>query len=130
MIAVTAPTDGVPAQFLASHTSLMHGWVPLTIQVIAAVALTLAVGWRSRRWRTVFIPLAAFAGAATAYLTHWYIVDRGLCDDPAPSGLWVWITLTGTAAAVLVLGWRSPRPWRRAAAMLAVPLCLLSAGLV
>jgi S-formylglutathione hydrolase FrmB len=130
MILVTAQTDGVPAQFLASsHTSLMHGWVPMTIQVIAAVALTLAVGWRSRRWRTVWTPLAAFAGGATAYLTHWYIVDRGLCDEPAPSALWVWITLTGMATAVLVLGWRSARPWRRGAAVFAVPLCLLSAGL-
>jgi S-formylglutathione hydrolase FrmB len=130
MIPVTAQTDGVPAQFLASsHTSLMHGWVPVTIQVIAAVALTLALGWRSRRWRTVWIPLAAVAGAAAAYLTHWYIVDRGLSDEPAPSALWFWITLTGMATAVLVLGWRSARPWRRGAAVLAVPLCLLSAGL-
>lgn len=130
MIPVTAQTDGVPTQFLASsHTSLMHGWVPMTIQVIAAVALTLAVGWRSRRWRTVWIPLAAFAGGATAYLTHWYIVDRGLCGEPAPSALWVWITLTGMATAVLVLGWPNARPWRRGAAVLAVPLCLLSAGL-
>ncbi|RAU89926.1 esterase family protein, partial [Mycobacterium colombiense] len=50
MTHVTAPTDGAAAQVLASsHTSLMHGWVPATIQVLAAVVLLLAVGWRSRR---------------------------------------------------------------------------------
>ncbi|EUA37358.1 putative conserved membrane protein [Mycobacterium avium subsp. avium 2285 (R)] len=32
--------------------------------------------------------------------------------------------------AVLVLGWRTARRWRRGAAVLAVPLCLLSAALV
>ena len=73
---VTAPTDSAPAQFLASsHTSLMHGWVPATIQVLSAVVLILAVGWRSRRWRTVWMPLAALGGGVAAYLTHWYI-DR------------------------------------------------------
>ncbi|OCB29072.1 hypothetical protein A5675_06295 [Mycobacterium malmoense] len=108
----------------------MHGWLPTTIQVVAAVVLALAVGWRSRRWRTVWLPGAALAGAAAAYLTHWYIVDRGLSDDPAPAALWLWIMLTGTAAAVLVLGWRGARSWRRGAGLLAVPLCALCAALV
>ena len=119
------------AQLLASNfTSLMHGWIPTTIQVITAVVLTLAVGWRSRRWRVVWLPAAAVVGGVAAYATFWYIVDRGLYDDPAPSTLWLWIALTGMAATVLVLGWRSARPWRRGATVLAVPLCLLSAALV
>ncbi|WP_208619965.1 alpha/beta hydrolase [Mycobacterium marseillense] len=131
MTHVTASTNGAPAQFLAfSHTSLMHGWVPTTIQVLAAVVLTVAVGWRSRRWRTGRMPAAALCGAAVAYLTRWYIVDHGLSEEPAPTALWVWIALTGMAAAVLVLGWGSARGWRRGAAVLSVPLCLLSAALV
>ncbi|ORA20639.1 hypothetical protein BST14_01230 [Mycobacterium arosiense ATCC BAA-1401 = DSM 45069] len=108
----------------------MHGWVPATVQVLAATVLLLAVGWRSRRWRTVWLPAAALTGGVAAYLTHWYVVDRGLSDDPAPAALWLWITLTGMAAAVLVLGWSTARRWRRGAAVLAVPLCLLSAALV
>lgn len=72
-------------QLLASgHTSLMHGWVPTTIQLIAAAVLMLAVGRRSRRWRVLWLPVAALGGAAAAYLTHWYIVDRGLSEEPAP----------------------------------------------
>jgi S-formylglutathione hydrolase FrmB len=115
---------------LASNlTSLMHGWIPATIQIGTAVVLTLAVGWRSRRWRVVWLPLAAAVGGAAAYLTHWYIVDRGLSDEPAPPALWVWIALSGMAAAVLIVGWRSARPWRRGATLLAVPLCLLCAAL-
>ena len=130
MNAVTASTTNATMQLLASsHTSLMHGWVPTTIQVATAVVLTLAVGWRSRRWRTVWLPAAALAGAAAAYLTHWYIVDRGLSDEPAPAALWLWITLTGMAVAVLILGWRGARRWRRGAGLLAVPLCALCAAL-
>ncbi|BBZ44395.1 alpha/beta hydrolase-fold protein [Mycobacterium parmense] len=118
-------------QLLASgHTSLMHGWVPTTIQLIAAAVLMLAVGRRSRRWRVLWLPVAALGGAAAAYLTHWYIVDRGLSEEPAPPALWLWIALTGMAVGVSILGWRRARPWRRGAALLSVPLCLLSATLV
>jgi S-formylglutathione hydrolase FrmB len=44
--------------------------------------------------------------------------------------LWVWVALSGAAVAVLALGWRGTRRWRRGAALLAVPLCLLSTALV
>src|SRR5271167_4182675 len=107
------------AQFLASrHTSLMHGWVPLTIQVGTGIVLATALGWRSRHWRLVRLPVAALVGAATAYGTHWYILDKGLSDEPAPPALWLWIALTGMAAVVLILGWRSARNWRRATMLL------------
>lgn len=124
-------TTGASVQPLASsHTSLMHGWLPASVQVLAAAVLAVSVGWRSRRWRTVWVPVAALVGGAAAYLTHWYIVDRGLSEEPAPWALWLWIALTGAAAAALPLGWGSARRWRRGAAVLAVPLCLLSAALV
>ncbi|MDD4867489.1 MAG: alpha/beta hydrolase-fold protein [Mycobacterium sp.] len=127
---VTASTAFAIAELPASHTSLMHGWIPATTQVVAVILLAAAVGRRSRRWLMAGLPLAALAGGALAYVTHWYVVDRGLFAEPAPSALWVWIALTGVAAAVLVLGWRGARRWRRGAALAAVPLCLLSAALV
>ena len=101
---VTAPAPDATGQLLASsHTSLMNGWVPITVQVVTAVVLALAVGWRSRRWRTVCLPLTAVIGGAAAYGTHWYIVDQGLSDEPAPAALWLWIALTGLAVTVLFL---------------------------
>lgn len=46
---VTASTPPAATQPLAvGHTSLMHGWVPLAVQVVTAVVLVLAAGWRSR----------------------------------------------------------------------------------
>lgn len=44
--------------------------------------------------------------------------------------LWVWIALTGVAATVLVVGWRTARWWRRAIALTAVPLTVLSGSLM
>ena len=108
--------------------SLLHGWLPPTVQAVAAVVLVVAIGWRSRRWRLVWLPVAILVGLILAVWTHWYVASQGLAGDPAPSSLWVWVGLTGLALAVAVLGWRGSR-WRgRTASLLAVPLCLLSAG--
>lgn len=107
----------------------MHGWIPITVQVVAALVLVLAVGWRSRRWRLIWVPVAAVVGGGVAALAHWYIASDGLAGDPAPNQLWLWVALSGLAAGVLVVGWRSARWWRRGVSLLAVPLCLLSAAL-
>jgi S-formylglutathione hydrolase FrmB len=109
--------------------SLIHGWVPVTVQVIAAVVLVLAIGWRSRRWRVIAVPVALVAGVALTAALFWFIKDQGLADDPAPVGLWVWITLTGLAAMVVVLGWRDVVWWRRVVSVIAVPLCVLCTAL-
>jgi S-formylglutathione hydrolase FrmB len=105
--------------------SLTHGWVPLSAQVIAVAVLLLAVGWRSRRWRLLWLPLALLVGVALSGLVRWYIADQGWANDPAPPVLWIWITLTGLAAGVLLLGWRDARWRRRGLSVLAVPLCVL-----
>src|SRR5437588_9059968 len=64
MSPVTASTSPSAAQLLTSgHTSLMHGWVPAAIQVAAGVVLVAGVGWRSRRWRTMWLPADFFPNA-------------------------------------------------------------------
>lgn len=112
------------------HISLMHGWVPVTVQAVAAVTAIAAVGWRTRRWRLAALPVAALAGLLLAGAVYWSIASNGLAGEPAPAQMWVWIALTGFAAVVALLGWRSARWWRRITAVAAVPLCALSAGLM
>ena len=119
----------LPEQF-GQHLSLMHGWIPMTVQVMAAVALLAAIGWRTRRWRLVWLPWALVVGAALTAAANWYIASEGLAgDDPAPHRLWIWIGLSGVAAAVLLAGWRGARWWWRGVSVLAVPSCLLCAAL-
>jgi S-formylglutathione hydrolase FrmB len=122
-----APVETLRHQL--SHLSLIHGGVPAVVQVTAAVVLVSAIGWRSFRWRSLWLPLTGLiAGLLTAW-AHWYIGQLGVTGDPAPRSLWLWIGLTGLAVGVLLLGWRGARWWRRAVSVLAVPLCLLSAAL-
>jgi S-formylglutathione hydrolase FrmB len=108
--------------------SLLHGWLPATIQAITATILLIAIGWRSRRWRVVWLPLAVLAGVGAATWAHWYVDAQGMSDDPAPKGLWIWIGLTALAVVVFVTGWRGARWWRRVVSVLAVSLCALSSG--
>jgi len=86
--------------------SFIQGWMPATVQVITAAVLVVAIGRRSRRWRVISVPVALFVGVALTGAVFWFIEDQGLADGPAPLGLWVWITSTGLAAVVVVLGWR------------------------
>lgn len=113
-----------------AQMSLMHGWVPLLAQVGAAAVLLSAIGWRSRRWRTVWLPAIVFVSAATAACAQRYIETAGVASGPAPWTLLTWIALSVFAAAVLVVGWADVRWWRRALSALAVPLCLLCVALV
>jgi S-formylglutathione hydrolase FrmB len=111
-----------------THLSLMHGWLPLTIQIVAGLALVVATGWRTRRWRAIWVPLFAAFGAALAGTAYLYVRSAGIVGDAAPATLWMWIALTTLAATVLLGGWRTNRWWRRAVSVAAVMLSILSVG--
>jgi S-formylglutathione hydrolase FrmB len=111
------------------NISLLHGWLPILIQVLAVAALITAVGRRSGRWLARRAPIALACGVALSGGTAWFIHYHALSDGPAPLPLWLWTALTGIALAVAVLGWTGVRWWQRTVALLAVPLCTLSVGL-
>ncbi|MUM15505.1 esterase family protein [Mycobacterium sp. CBMA271] len=115
---------------LYAGPSLIHGWLPVVIQVVAALAVAAGVYRRSRSWLRVWLPAAALCGVGMGSLVYWYITSQGMADNPPPLLLWVWI---GSAAASLVLlfaGWTQARWVRRGATALAFPLCLLAAATV
>jgi S-formylglutathione hydrolase FrmB len=126
-IAVSLVAADAPGQY-RHGLSLLRGWLPPTLQAIAIVVLVLAIGWRSRRWRFVWLPVSAAVGLAVAAWAHWWVDSQGMAGDPAPDSLWIWTGLTGFALSALIFGWRGIK-WRRIAAVAAVPLCLLGAGL-
>ncbi len=109
--------------------SLMYGWVPASVQLMAGVLLVSAIVGRSRRWWLRWAPAAAILGVAAAVAAHWYVGSAGLAGDPPPPALWIWIGLGGLAAGVVGAGWVGARWRRRCVSVLAVPVCLLSAAL-
>ncbi len=64
-----------------------------------------------------------------ALVVRWYISDQGITGDPTPITWWVWVTLTGSAVAALIFGWRESPWWRRGVSLMAIPLCALCAAL-
>jgi S-formylglutathione hydrolase FrmB len=110
--------------------SVLHGWLPLTIELVAVAVLIVAVGWRTRRWRLALAPVCVVAGIAGAVAAWVYVNDQGLASDPAPLLLWACVGASVAAIAVAVLGWRSARWWLRGVSILAVPLAMLSTGIV
>jgi S-formylglutathione hydrolase FrmB len=111
------------------QASLLHGWLPPVVQGSALVVAIGAIGLRRRLWRTWALPVALGVAAVVTAVSFWYITSLGVAGDPAPASLWLWIAMTGLAAAVLVLGWPGARWWRRGLALLSVPLCVLCATL-
>jgi S-formylglutathione hydrolase FrmB len=112
-----------------AHVSLMNGWAPTLVQVAAAAVLVGGLGWRTRRWRTVWLPVSALGGLGLCAWAHWYVGSAGLAGDAAPTSLWLWTAVTGLAAAAAIAGWRNSRWWRRALSTLAIPASLLCAAL-
>ena len=108
---------------------MTHGWAPMVAQAIAAGTLLYATGWRTRRWRGLWLPVALVIGAVTAAWAHHYLDSLGIAGDPAPVTLWIWLALIGVALAVLIAGWPRSNWRRRAASVAAVPLCVFSSGL-
>ena len=101
MVGVTILAE--PIWPFRGHISLMHGWIPVTAQILAVLALVYAIGWRNRRWRQLWLPVAALVGAAFIAVTYWSISSEGLSGEPAPMPLWIWVGLTGLAAGVAAL---------------------------
>lgn len=128
--AVAAATgDDAAAAASRPTTSLISGWLPIAIQIVAFASLLAAIGWRSRRWRLRRLPAAGAVGLIVAGIAYWYVDYQGWGHD-APWGMWVWIAATGFALAVAVFGWPGAPWWRRVLSILAVPLAAVSAASV
>ncbi len=126
MVTIGATTASLYAE---QHISLTHGWLPYTVQALAVAVLVFAVGWRNRRWRTVWLPAAVALGVALTAAARWVVASQGWSDEPAPTPLLVWTAVTSAAAVLLIVGWRATRWWRRGLAVVSVPLCVLATGL-
>ena len=86
---------------------MLHGWFPPTVQGLTLLVLIIAIQWRARRWLKRVLPVALIAAAAVTALAYRYITSLGVAGDPAPTTLWLWIAMSGLAAAVVLVGWRA-----------------------
>jgi S-formylglutathione hydrolase FrmB len=123
--------SAAPPEFpgYAGHgISLLTGWLPLTLQIVAGLVVLAAIGWRPRRWWASRLPVLAVLGVAVVLLVRHYVSANGLASDPAPAALWIWTGVATGAVALVALGWRGAGWARRALAAAAVPLTVLCVG--
>jgi hypothetical protein len=113
-----------------AQLSLIHGWLPVLVQLTAALVLVGAIGWRARRWRVIVLPGIVAVGVVVTFCAHWFLGRLGIAGDPAPRLLWFWIGAVGLAVGLVVVGWRGVRWWRRGLSVSAVPLCVACTGLM
>ena len=107
------------------NVSLLGGWLPAMLDVVAAAALVVAVGWRDRQWRVRAVPMIV-GGAAFGTLIAAYPAVRLLgITDPLPFHVWLWFGAALAGLIVLAAGWRSARWWRRGTAVVAIALATL-----
>jgi hypothetical protein len=89
--------------------SLLTGWLPLTVELLAIVLIAVAIARRTRRWWLIWIPVCVGVGLLSVLIAVRTEHAEGLASDPPPAQLWWWVGLSGFAVAVLVVGMRHPR---------------------
>ncbi len=116
--------------FTTGGISLLSGWLPVTIFVVAAVVMVLALVRRRVRWYMIALPICAIVGVGCALAARMYMNSEGLAGDPAPFWLWLWIGAAGAAFAAWLWRLRHGGWVGRTVPLIAVVCSLLAALLV
>lgn len=114
-----------------SSVSLVHGWLPVTVQTITATALIGSLARRPRHWYAVWLAPIAAVGVIGAAAARAVLSNLGVAgDEPAPWQLWAWVALSATAIATVFTGWPQSHWYLRNLTVFAASFGLLSTGLV
>ncbi|MBB3604933.1 S-formylglutathione hydrolase FrmB [Mycolicibacterium sp. BK556] len=108
------------------NMSLTSGLIPLTLQLLALVAIVVAIGrGRSRQWLLRWLLVAVLVGVAVAAAVALYVRNQGWSAQPVSVGTVFWTGMVGFAVTVLIAGWGGSAWWRRGVALLSVLLVLV-----
>ena len=110
-----------------TQTSLLHGWFPATVAVVAWGCLVLGVAWW-RRSLLSWVVIAAATGAVVLFV-QWAIDMPARVGGTYPGSFDFWVALPLFALAAAVWQWPRSAWWRRGVALLAVPTLLAFGGL-
>lgn len=107
--------------------SLTSGLIPVTLQLLALVAIVVSIGRRrSRAWMKRWLLVAVLAGTGLAAAARLYVRNQGWSAEAISFGTVFWTATLGFAATILVAGWRGSAWWRRLVSVLAVLLVVVS----
>jgi S-formylglutathione hydrolase FrmB len=105
------------------NVSIVSGWLPLVVEVLAVGALLASLDVRTGRWRhqlAVGVPVAAGVTGVVALV----LTVGSLVPDDFPWSAYVWGFTFVVAVCSGLLGWTTVGRWRKVAMVLAVLLTL------
>ena len=106
------------------NISIVSGWLPFIVRLLAVIVLVAAIDWRSRGWRRQLSRGVPIAAAVTGVLALVLTVGS-LVPSDFPWLAYVWGFTFVLAVCVAVIGWRGAGRWPRAAMVAAVVLALV-----
>ncbi|MFJ5234240.1 alpha/beta hydrolase [Kitasatospora sp. NPDC088391] len=109
-------------------TSLISGWLPWTLRVLAVAAVTAALLRVSPFWLRRRLPWVVGGALAGTALIALLVALSGVADEPLPTGLWFWVCCALLGLGGLAAGVRRSSWWNLAAVPLAVLLSLVCAA--
>ncbi|OLO99704.1 hypothetical protein BVU76_24255 [Mycolicibacterium porcinum] len=108
------------------NLSLTNGLIPITLQLLALVAIVVAIGrGRSREWLQRWLVAAVLVGVGLAAAARLFVRDQGWSAEAISFGTVFWTAMFGFAATVLIAGWRGSEWWRRLVSALAVVMVVV-----
>jgi S-formylglutathione hydrolase FrmB len=105
------------------NVSIVSGWLPLVVEVLAVGALLVSLDLRTGRWRhqlVVGVPVAAGVTGVVALV----LTLGSLVPDDFPWSAYVWGLAFALSVCFGLLGWTKVGRWRKAAMVAAVLLTL------
>ncbi|GAA2775758.1 alpha/beta hydrolase [Mycolicibacterium pallens] len=110
------------------NLSLISGLIPLTLQLLAVIAIVVAIGrGRSRRWLLRSLLLAVLVGVALTAAVTLYVRNQGWSAEPVSVGTVFWTGMIGFAVTIVIAGWSGSAWWRRLMSVLSVLMAVVCA---
>ncbi|OBI73818.1 hypothetical protein A5664_03825 [Mycolicibacterium fortuitum] len=108
------------------NLSLTNGLIPITLQLLAFIAIVVAIGrGRSLQWMRRWLLGAVLVGVGLAAAARLFVRDQGWSAEAISFGTVFWTAMLGFAATVLIGGWRASPWWRRLVSVLAVVMAVV-----
>ena len=110
----------------AINFSIIAGWFPLTVVIIAVASVVLSVGWVDGAWKwqlPLGIPISLVLTVLTALAIHVF----NLVPDQFPRTFYVWAWLIWYSVVVSILGWSRAHWLLRSFSAIAIVFCVIAA---
>jgi enterochelin esterase-like enzyme len=111
---------------LAVNFSLITGWFPTVVVVVAIASVILSVGWIDGAWKyqlIIGIPASFVLTVLTAVVIHVF----NLVPDEFPTTFYAWAWLIWFGAVVALMGWTRAHWALRTFSVIAIVFCVLAA---